>query len=182
VTVGYSAQDGGFNSLDEQYLGRVTWRPGKKLMVYINGGIEDEQFLNIDAPDIVTPIFSASIMYHLLEQTTFSLSASRSLEASLFQRQVTESSQVGLGFQQRLFGKLQLSLGFSYGTADYKDTADNLATARSDSITSYSLGLSVPFLKHGNFSTFYDYSENSSSQGDFGYSSSQVGASVSWAY
>ncbi|HWD90883.1 MAG TPA: outer membrane beta-barrel protein [Verrucomicrobiae bacterium] len=182
VTVGYSSQDDGFRSLDEQYLGRVTWRPGSKVSIFFNGGIEDEQFLNLNAPDIVTPIFSATMTYHPFEQTMFSLAASRAINASLFQREVTESTQLGIGFQQRLLGKLQLSLGFSYGTADYKDTGANLATSRSDDTTGYSVGLSLPFLKHGSASTFYDYSVNSSSQGDFSYSSSQVGASVSWAY
>jgi hypothetical protein len=182
VTVGYSAQEGGFNSLDEQYLGRATWRPGTKLTFYLNGGIEDRQFLNTGAPDIVTPIFSASATYHLLEQTTFSLAASRSVNASLFRSDITETTQVSIGLQQRLLGKLQLSLGFSYGTSDFKSTVANLMTARSDENKAYSIGLSVPFLKRGSFGTFYAYSQNSSTDAGFGYSSSQAGATLSWAY
>jgi hypothetical protein len=183
VTVGYTSQDSGFRSLDEQYLGRVTWQPGSKLTLNLNGGIEDEQFLNIGgAPDIVTPIFSGSATYRLFEQTTFSLTASRAVNVSLFRSEVTESTQVGIGVQQRLLGELQLSLGFSYASTDFKSTTGTFVTTRSDETTSYSIGLGVPFLKHGNFSTFYNYNNNSSSLGDFGYSSNQVGAVLSWAY
>jgi Putative beta-barrel porin 2 len=182
VTVGYSSQDGGFRSLSEQYLGRVTWQPGSKLTLFINGGIENEQFLNIDAPAIVTPIFSATATYQMFEQTTLSLAASRAINASLFQREITESNQVGISLRQRLLGLLQLTVGFSYGTTDYKDTFGNLVVVRSDESTSYNIGLGFPFLKHGNFSTFYSYTDNSSSLNDFGYSTSQVGAVLSWAY
>jgi hypothetical protein len=182
VTVGYSEQNVGFRSLDEQYLGRFTWTPGNKLNVSLNGGIEDQQFLNSGAPDIVNPIFSVSAGYHLFEQTSFSLFASRAVSASLFQSQITETAQVGLGFQQRLLGAVELSLGFAYGTSDYKTTAGTLATVRSDETTSYSVALGVPFLKHGSFGTFYEYTKNSSSAGGFGFGSSQAGATVSWAY
>ncbi|HEY2082395.1 MAG TPA: autotransporter outer membrane beta-barrel domain-containing protein [Verrucomicrobiae bacterium] len=182
VTVGYSEQNGGFKSLDEQYQGRFTWHPGRKLSVFLSGGIEDRQFLDVNAPAIVTPIFSASIGYHLFEQTTLALTAARDVSASLFQSDVTESTSLGISLQQRLLGKLQLSLGFSYATSDYKTTTANLALARSDDTEVYTVGLSFPFLKRCSFSTFYDYSQNSSSDLGFGFSSSQAGAALSWAY
>jgi hypothetical protein len=182
VTVGYSEQNIGFRSLDEQYEGNVNWHPGTKLTVAVSGGMDDQQFLNGNAPDILTPVYSAGVSYQLFKQTSFSLSASRSVSASLFQSEVTESTQLGIGLQQRLLGKLQLSLGFGYGTSDYKDTTVHLATARSDESTSYNVGLGFPFLKHCNFGTFYEYTRNSSSEGGFGYSSSQVGATLGWAY
>lgn len=182
VTVGYSEQNGGFKSLDEQYQGRFTWHPGRKLSVFLSGGIEDRQFLDVNAPDIVTPIFSASVGYHLFEQTTLALTAARNVSASLFKSEVTESTSLGVSLQQRLLGKLQLSLGFSYATSDYKTTTANLALARSDDTEVYTVGLSFPFLKRCSFSTFYDYSQNSSSDSGFGFSSSQAGAALSWAY
>jgi hypothetical protein len=182
VTVGYSAQDGGFKSFDEQYQARVGWHPGRKLTFNVSGGFEDQQFLNAKAPDAVNPIFSASIGYHLFEQTTLSLTASRTVGTSLYQSEITESTSLGIGLQQRLFGQLQLSLGFGYGTSDYKTTTANLATSRSDENTTYNVALGVPFLKHGNASAFYEISENTSSQAGFGYSSSEVGATLSWQY
>jgi hypothetical protein len=182
VTVGYSKQNNGFSSVSEQYLGRVTWRPGPKFTLGLNGGMEVQQFLNTGANDLMTPIFAASMSYHLFEQTTLSLSASRSVNTSLFQDQVSETTVLGLGVQQRLLGKLQLSLGFGYNVADYINTTTNLTTLRSDTGTSFSAGVTCPVWKHGTVGAFYQYSQNSSSQGAFAYSSKQAGASLSWSY
>ena len=182
VTVGYSEQSVGFRSVSEQYLGQVTWHPGQKFSLGLSGGISDSQFLDSGGGDLVTPIFSASIGYHLFEQTTLSLSAARSVNSSLFQNVVTETTDLGLGLQQRLFGKFQLSLGFGYHLSDYKDTTGSLATSRSDTGISYSAGVTYPLWKHFTAAAFYLYNNNSSSQAAFGYSSSQVGASLSWAY
>lgn len=182
VTLSYSEQNSGFSSVSEEYRGRVSWRPGKKLTVAVNGGLEDQQFLNTGAGDLITPVFSATITYRLFEQTTLSLSADRAVDTSLFQNQVTESTRLGLGLQQRLFGKLQCSLGFGYSTVDYKDTTGKLTTARSDDSTSYSIGFNYPLWKRSSVSGFYQYTQNSSSASAFGYSSSQVGAVLSWAY
>jgi uncharacterized protein (PEP-CTERM system associated) len=138
--------------------------------------------LDSDGGDLVTPIFSASIGYHLFEQTTLSLSAARTVSPSLFQNQVAETTDLGLGLAQRLFGKFQLSLGFGYHLSDLKDATGSLATARSDTGISFSAGVTYPLWKHFTSAVFYQYTKNSSSQGAFGYSSSQAGASLSWAY
>ena len=182
VTLSYSEQNSGFSSVSEEYRGRVSWRPGKKLTVAISGGLQDQQFLDTGAQDLLTPVFSTTITYRLFEQTTLSLSADRDVNTSLFQNQVTESTRLGLGLQQRLFGKLQMSLGFGYSTADYKDTTGKLITSRSDDNTSYSVGFNYPLWKRSSISAFYQYTQNSSSASAFGYSSSQVGAVLSWAY
>jgi hypothetical protein len=182
ITVGRSKQDGGFSSMNEQYSGRVSWHPGKKLSMSITGGIEDEQILIHGAPDIVTPIFSAQIGYQLFEHTSLSLSAARSVDVSLFQNQVTEGTQVGIGLQQRLLGLLQLSVGFGYSTTEYKNTFGFFKTSRSDTGTSYSVGLNCPFKKHFNVATFYQYNQSQSSLDGYGTSGSQMGASLNWSY
>ena len=182
VTLSYSEQNSGFSSVSEEYRGRVSWQPGQKLSVAISGGLQDQQFLDSGANDLVTPVFSATIGYHLFEHTTVTLSANRDVYTSLFQDEVSESTSLGLGLQQRLLGKLQMSLGFGYNTVDYKDTTTQLITSRSDDSTSYSIGFNYPLWKRSSVSGFYQYTQNSSSTSAFGYSSSQVGAVLSWAY
>jgi hypothetical protein len=182
VTLSYSEQNSGFSSVSEEYRGRVSWHPGKKLTVAFSGGLQDQQFLDTGAGDLITPVFSTTISYRLFEQTTLSLSGDRDVNTSLFQSEVTENTRLGLGMQQRLFGKLQMSLGFGYSTVDYKDTTGKLTTARSDDSTSYSVGFNYPLWKRSNISGFYQYTQNSSSSSAFGYSTSQVGAVLSWAY
>jgi hypothetical protein len=182
VTITYAQQDHGFRSVDEQYDGHLSWHPGEKLTASAMAGIERRHFLNLGEATDWNPIYGADVAYHVFEHTTLSLYANRTVGSSLFQSIVTEDTAVGIAFQQRLLGKLQLSLGFGYTKSDYILTTSNLSASRTDEGTSYSAGLSLPFLTRCNLSSFYQYSENTSSSNGFGYSSSQVGVSVSWAY
>ena len=182
ATVSYAEQSGGFRSVDETFDGNLAWHPGKKLSASASAGFEHQHFLGADSSDSWSPIYSANVAYHVIEPTTVSIYANRSAGTSLFQNQAVEYTGVGIGLQQRLLGKLQLSLGFGYTRADYETTTDNLATSRSDSGTSYSAGLSMAFLKHCNVAAFYSYSQNDSTTSGFGYASSQVGMTLSWAY
>jgi hypothetical protein len=183
VSVGYTEQqNGGFRSISATYDGNVTWHPVKKLSASVSGGVQQNSFLDTDAKDLWSPVYAASVVYSPFEQTSLSLYANRGTSSSLFANQITESTSVGVGFQQRLLGHLHLSLGFGYTSTDYRQVTSNLATSRSDSGTSYSVGLGLPFLKRFSASAFYQYSQNNSSAGGFGYSSSQAGATLSWAY
>jgi hypothetical protein len=181
--VGYSEQSGGFRSIDENYNLRMGWHPGNKLSASLSGGIARQHYLQSNGGTSKwKPVYSATVGYQLFETTSFSLSADRSIGSSLFQNQIVESTTLGVGVQQRLLGKVQMSLGFGYTKSDYKLTTGNLTTTRSDEGFSYSAGMAVPFLKRFNFGTFYQYTQNTSSAGGFGFSSSQLGATLSWAY
>lgn len=178
---GYTSQNGGLDTADEQYLGRVVLRPGPKLTLSADGGVEDRQYLNSDQPDTWTPIFAAAVNYNLFEPTVLSLTAGRSVQPALFQSQIVENTTVGLGIQQKLLGRLQLTLGYTYISSDY--IGSKVAGAqRSDQGNSYQAGLSMGFLKHGTVGTFYQYSQNSSNGKGFGYSSNQTGFTLTWAY
>src|SRR5262249_37620966 len=105
------------------------------------------------------------------------------VNASLFEQQINEVTSVGIGLQQRLLGALRLSLGFNYSVNDFKATGGpQLIVARTDTTQSYTAGLDLPFLKHGDVGVFYSYNQNSSSQPGFGFSSSEVGVSLSLSY
>ena len=181
VTGGYSDQSSGLTTANEQFLGRIVLHPGAKLALSADGGVEDSRYLNSNQSDLWTPTFAASATYHLFEPTTFILSANRSVDASLFQNQLVEKTGVGLGLQQRLFGKLQLTLGYSHAISDYLGSMSVLSR-REDTGDSYQAGLSFAFLKHGSIGTFYEYGQNSSNEGAFGYSSHQAGLTLTWAY
>jgi hypothetical protein len=183
VSLSYTEQVGGFRSIEESFTGHLGWHPGTKLTATISGGFEHRSFLDSNASDSWSPICSASVGYQLFEQTSFSVFANRSVDASIFDKQLSENTVVGVGFQQRLLGVVHVSLGFGYHQTDYKSTTtSNLSTSRSDDGMSYSAGATVPFLTHCSFSTFYQYSQNHSSQNGFSYNSSQVGATLSWSY
>jgi hypothetical protein len=182
VVADYAEQASGFRMVDQNFHGDLTLRPGSKLTAALSAGVQHRQILTDGSSDSWAPVYSANVGYQLFEQTALSVYANRSSTASIFQNQLDESTSVGVGVQQRLLGKFQLNLGFGYSKTDYKATTANLATSRSDENTSYSAALSFPFLTHFNCGTFYQYSQNLSSSNGFGYSSSQVGATLSWAY
>lgn len=188
-TLGYLEQNGGFRSLSQDYQGRVNWNPGPKLSFSVSGGADVQHFLDTDLPDLVNPIYNANISYLVFDQTTLMVYANRSVTASLFQNEIDEATSVGIGVQQRLLGFLQLSAGFGYNTTTFKSTAPNpipgqpaLGTVRTDDGTTYNVGLGAPFLKRGNIAAFYQYTHNNSSQGEFGFDSSQIGVTVSWLF
>jgi hypothetical protein len=183
ASYGYTDQQNGFKSFDQQYDVHMNWRPGAKLTVGLSGGFEHQDFFDSKASAAWNPVYAANVGYQLFEQTSFSLFANHSVGASIFDKQLSETTGLGIGLQQRLLGKVHLSLGFGYSKSDYQSTATtNLSTSRSDESMSYTAGISVPFLERCSFSTFYQFSQNTSTQKGFGYDSSQVGATLSWSY
>jgi len=151
--------------------------------VAVSGGSERRSFLDSKASADWSPIYSASVAYQVFDQTAFSVYANHSVNASIFTKQLSEDTGLGVGIQQRLLGKVHLSLGFGYTKADYQSTATtDLTTSRSDESLSYSAGISVAFLQRFNFATYYEYIQNHSSQQGFSLDSSQVGVTLSWAY
>lgn len=182
ISIGYINQSGGFTSVSLTYDGNITWRLGTRISANLTAGIQEQRFLHSNASELWNPVYSGSLSYQAFDQTSFSIYANRGVSASLFANQITETTAVGVGVQQRLVGKLHASLGAGYTLSDYKVAEGNLSTARSDSGYSVSAGIYFPFLKRCTFSAFYAYSQNISTFDDFGYSSSQVGLNLSWAY
>lgn len=180
-SVGYGNQTGGLTSVDEQLLGRIILRPGVKLLLSADGGVENQQFLNTGGVTLWNPIMAASASYSLFEPTQLTLSASRSVQSSLFANQVMESTSVGVGLTQSLLTRLQLSLAYSHGINNYIGSTTGTAQ-REDTSDSYQASLSTAFLRHGSISTFYQYSNNSSTQQGFAFSSHQAGVTLTWAY
>lgn len=181
VTGGYGSQSGGFTSVNEQLLGRVILQPGGKLSLAADGGVENQQFLNIGGVSLWNPVMDASASYSLFPATTLTLTASRSVQSSLFADQVLESTSVSVGLTQRLLSILQLSLSYSHGENDYIGSTSGTAQ-RQDTGDTYQASLSTSFLHHGSISTFYQYIQNTSTLKDFGLSSHQAGVTLTWAY
>ena len=182
---GYTIQDGSPDSINEQYQGRVNWRATDKISFQLSGGLQDQQYLSGGASDLITPIFAATIQYQPFEQTRLSLNASRSVSPSYFQNQVTENTQITADLNQRLLGKLQLDIGGSYGTSKYVASVvgpSTGSTGRNDTSYSFNARLTRPLLKRGTVSVFYQYSDNSSSQSGFAYTSNQVGIEIGYRY
>jgi len=182
VGAGYTDVNRGSDMTYEQLNGHLSWQPTDKLSASVSAGGEMRQFLDTDARSLINPTFGATILYRPVEVTTISLSASRGVSASYFTDQVTESTTLGIGVQQRILKHFQLGISGGYHTATYVSSNPGLATTRDDSGFSYGVSLGFGFLKRANFSAFYNYSENSSSESNFAFGSTQVGFSVGYAF
>lgn len=192
--LGYINEVGGTDMIYEQYQGQVNWRATDKISFQLSGGLEDEQFLGSSgAGDLVTPIFNAAIQYQPFDQTRLTLSASRSVSSSYYYvNQVSETTQVAAGLNQRLLGELYLDVGGGYARAKYVSSVPLAGVARADDYYTFNTSLTCPILKYGTLSVFYNYSHNASNQSGFlgplstssayAFSSSQVGFSVSLRY
>ncbi|HLH55762.1 MAG TPA: hypothetical protein VKY92_19330 [Verrucomicrobiae bacterium] len=172
---GYDNVSTGANMTHENVQGRVSGRLTGKISLVFSAGFEDRQFLNSNASDSINPIFSGSAIYLPFQNTTLSLSAARTVSPSLFQNQISTSTTVTAGLRQRLLGKLFLDLSGGYFASSYGATESNLNVSRQDTGTFVNARIGTQFLKRGTAAVFYQHSENSSSQGGFGFTSSQVG-------
>ena len=86
--------------------------------------MQDQQYLSGGANGLVTPIFAATIQYQPFEQTTLSVTASRSVSPASFQNQTAENTGVTGGLNQRLLGKLYLDLSGGYNNTKYARLGD----------------------------------------------------------
>ena len=179
---GYTIQDGSPDSINEQYQARVNWRATDKISFQLSGGLEDQQYLSGGAGDLVTPIFGATIQYQPFEQTTFSLSANRSVSPSYFQSQNTETTSFTAGLNQRLLRQFNLGLNGGYTMTDYTATSNTAVVGRTDDTYSFSASLSHSLTKRGTVSASYSYSENNSNISGPAYSSEQIGVQVSYQF
>jgi hypothetical protein len=179
---GYIIQDGGPDSINEQYQARVNWRATDKISFQVSGGLEDQQYLSGGASALVTPIFGATIQYQPFEQTRLSLSANRSVSPSYYQSQNTETTSLTASLSQRLLQKFNLGLSGGYSTVKYVATTSGASTGRTDNTYSFSANLSHSFTKRGTISASYSYSENRSGATGFSFSSNQIGVQVGYQF
>jgi Putative beta-barrel porin 2 len=170
------------NSLNEQLQGRVNWRATDKISFGISGGAELTQFPDGGASPLVNPIFSGSIQYQPFEHTQFSLTASRTVNTSYFQNQITENTSLNASVNQRLFQKFYLTVSGAYAWTTYVAAADATTVNSPTDYYSVNVQLSTTVLKRGSVAVFYSYSQNITDQAGLSYSSNQIGFNVGYSF
>jgi len=182
IGAGYVDVELGSDMTFEQLNGTLTWLTSDKLSFSLNAGGEVRQFLETAARDLINPIFGASVRYQPVEPTTLSLTASRAVNASYFESEIAETTSISAGLQQRLLKHFYLGLSGGYRTSSYISTKTGTVTTRTDDGFNFGTSLSCTFLKRGTFSVFYNYNENSSSEANFSFASSQIGCEIGYRY
>jgi hypothetical protein len=185
VGFGYVNVDTGSDMTYEQLQGRVRWRATDKISFQLHGGAEDRQFRTGGAADLINPVVGGSIQYQPFDTTRLSLNVDRVVAVSLLttnsQSQVTESTDIMGGLNQRLLGKFYLDLAGGYHTTKYVGSSGG-STGRNDNYYTFNARLSCLFLKRGTASVFYQYTDDSSSQQGFSFSSHQTGVEIGYRF
>lgn len=179
---GYENVTPGSDMTFEQIQAKVNFRVATKIDLAINGGGEIRQILDISGDPLINPIYGASIQYHPFQYTTLSLAGNRTVSASLFQGQVTESTSISVALNQRLLGLLYLTLSGGFGNSRYILANSSLDLNRQDDTVNFAATLSYSFSPRCSSSLFYIYSDNTSSSGGFSYASTQIGLQVGYRF
>ena len=173
----------GSDMTSEQVQARARWVPANKLSLSLSGGLDIRQFLNSNVSDMVSPIFSLSAAYKLFETTSLFASASSSVAPSYYSDAVSESTGFSAGVNQRILGRLFLSLNGGYTINDYTGTANSLqGTVSNQETYSFGVSLSTSFLKRASASIFYNKSFNKSDSPGYNYNPQTAGAQVSYSF
>lgn len=167
----------------EQIQGRVNWLATDKISFQLHGGAEFRQILSGGASDLINPVFDGTIQYQPFEHTKLTLTGQRVVAASyLSQAQVTETTGVNAGLNQRLLGKLFLDLSAGYQAVKYVASAGAPGSSRDDDFYSFSARLSRTFLKRGTVAVLYQFSKDDSNQSGYSFNSNQVGFQIGFRY
>lgn len=179
---GYFTSSRGSDTVFEQLLARLQWRVQQKLLLSAYGGASYGQILDSPGGTQLSPTFQVAADYAILETTTLRLNARRSFTPSYYQNTVNERTEVRLGVNQRLLGKLYLNVDGGYRIASYQSTLDEFDETREDETAFYGARLSMEFLKRASAALFFYRSDHTSSTAGYGYDSSQVGLEIGYRF
>ena len=182
VGFGYTDVNVGNDSIDGQLQAGINWRATDKLSLQASGGADDRHFFGGGTSDLINPIYSVSLQYQPTEATTIQLSGSGTVGTSYFTNQVTVTYGVGATVTQRLLKRFLLTLSGGYQNVMYTSTASGVSAGRNDETYSFSARLGTTFLQRGTIAAVYQYSDNTSNESGFGYTSNQVGLEVGYRY
>ena len=179
----YDKVSTGSDMTSEQVQARARWMPANKLSLSLSGGLQIRQFVDSSVSDMVSPIFTLSAAYKLFETTSLFASASSSVAPSYYSDAVSEMTGFSAGVNQRILGRLFLSLNGGYTMNDYTGTAgSSQATASNQETYSCGVSLSLSFLKRASASVYYNKSFNKSDSPGYNYNPQTVGAQVSYRF
>ena len=104
------------------------------------------------------------------------------LASYLQNNQVTESTGVSAGLNQRLVEKLSLDLNGGYQLIKYVSSVSTPGPNREDNFYSLNVRLNRAFLKRCTIAVLYKISKDDSSLPGYSFTSHQVGFSIGFRY
>jgi len=180
---GYIMMSEGFDIMFEQIMAQLTWTPGSKLNVHLNVGGDFRQFVDAGLPTVVNPTYGLLAAYQLFESTSLTLGASRTMEASYYENQLTENTSVTASVNQRLLKKLHLELSGGYRLTTYISATEDLNESRQDDGYFFQARLSASLFKsHATAAVYYRWDNYTSDSPGYGYDNSEVGFELGYRF
>jgi hypothetical protein len=176
------------NQVSEQLQGRINWVATDKLTFMVSGGVDYRQFVDSPAPNLLSPIFSGSVQYHLFENTTLSVIASSSVSPGYYQNSLSQADTVSITLHQRLLKHLSLDVSGGYTSTSYQQTSStvNTVSANNYDTTSYNIRLSTVLFKGLMAAVYFQENFISNSQGStanlYNYNTRQAGLSLAYHF
>lgn len=185
--LGFNLTKTDFSSRDdmrsEEFMGSIRWQTTRKIDLSVQGGLESRHFDTAGVGTLRSPTMQITLGYRPFEQTRFTLASTRAVSNSFFSNQVTRNTGWSASLNQRLLEKLNLSMSYSDQTSDYKSFATvTLPEVRSDKFKSFNASLGIMLLKRWTLAAVYQSNKNTSSQGGFGFSTTQYGVELSGGF
>src|SRR5438067_2169071 len=172
---------GGVNSSDgpasdetfEQMNVRANYIVSGKISLSLSAGLEFRQFGD---GDYVSPVYEIASKSRPFEDTIITIAGSRRYAtlASLAGQDYTDTN-ISLTFSQRLFSRVNLSLGVGYQNLDYLSATTGASTARNDDYFYIEPSIDLDITRYWSIGFYYLYRQDSSTLALFSFYDNQFG-------
>jgi hypothetical protein len=173
---------GGVNSTDgstadetfEQMNVRANYIVSGKISLSLSGGLEFRQFGG--GGDSVSPVFEIAGSYRPFENMIITIAGSRrtNSSAALAGQDYSETT-ISLTFSQRLFSRVNFSLGVGYTNSEYLSATTGTSTARSDDYFYIEPSVDLNITRYCSIGFYYLYRRDSSTLDLFSFYDNQFG-------
>jgi len=181
ATGGVSSSDGPTsNETFEQMNVRTNYIVSGKISLSLSAGLEFRQFGDGDS---ITPVYEIAGTYRPFENTIITVAGSRrtNSSASLAGQDYSETT-ISLTFGQRLFSRVNLSLGVGYQNLDYLSATTGASTARNDDYFYMEPSIDVDITRYWSIGCYYLYRQDSSTLALFSFYDNQFGVRTSLTF
>ena len=172
---------GGVNSSDgpasdetfEQMNVRANYIVSGKISLSLSTGLEFRQF---GGGNSISPVYEIAGTYRPFENTAITIAGSRrTVSSASLAGQDYSDTNISLTFSQRLFSRLNLSLGVGYQNLDYLSATNGASTARNDDYFYIEPSIDLDITRYWSIGFYYLYRQDSSTLALFSFYDNQFG-------
>lgn len=182
VPFSFSEMAGGSDYYSSTATANLDWHATDRISLAAHAGANFTRAAEGAARTLSNPVMGLTADYQLFEPTSLSLGVTRKVSASYLRDRITESLSMDVNVQQRLLGRLYLSVGYSRLENDYEALQVGSTLTRSDTVRVFRANLSTKLSSRFSLSGGFTRSKNSSNQSLFGYSGRQYNCQLSYSY